>query len=378
MPVEYRIDILNAAGAKLAEVGGGGRAAFLALTCAKHVNAPAMATFSLNYAHAAVSLMSDKNQIQIWRRWPDQGIPWYTFFSGFYRDDVIAYHDGREVITFDCPGDKTILSWQLNAYNSAYANKTTWTAKPVETIMKNLITNNFTTAGTTGAGRDRNATSGGAVNGCTITVEADSARGTVVDYATTRSVVLTDLQDLVNAAGTGDFDLVKTGPATWQFRYYPLLGTDRAATVTFSTAFGNMRNPQLTRTRSEERTAIIVGGGGVAGSRSKVTRTGVNYNVATNAIEDFADGASTTGGTTNTATLNAVGDKHATRKRWRALLSYDIAQVSASMLDKHYFMGDKVAAYAFGLTFVQQVVGITMSMKGDGQGETLTVEMRDY
>jgi hypothetical protein len=335
--IEYRADCYDTSGALVAQIGGTGATGFLELSASKQVNTPGLMQFMIAYKHPAVALLSDKYLIHLYRRWPEQGIDWYVFFYGIYRDDVWENRDGRDVVTFICPGQLAMLSWRLNAYAAETSNKTTWTSKPAETIMKNIVTNNMTSSGTTGAGRDRNATSAGTINGFTFTVEADSARGASLDYKSARAEVLKDCQDIANAAVTGDFDLVKTGATTWQFRYYPLLGTDRSTTVIFSTDFGNMRNPKLARARSSEKTAMIVGGGGNKSSRTMVTRTGGNYAAGTNDIEGFVNGANTTGGTTNTATLNAIGDKEATKRRLRAQLSYDVAQVSASLLDKHYF-----------------------------------------
>ena len=303
-------------------------------------------------------------------------IDWYVFYYGIYRDDVWEQIDGREVVTFACPGPLAMLGWRINAYPAESSNKTSWSAKPAETIMKNLITNNMTSAGTTGAGRDRNATTAGTINGYTFTVEADGARGSSLDYKTARNDLLRDLQDLSHAGG-GDFDLIKTAASTWQFRYYALRGTDRSASVQFSTAIGNMRNPTITRTRSAEKTAIIVGGGGTGSGRAKVTRTGANYSTS-NDVEGFADGASTTGGTTSASVLNGIGDKEASKQRMRPTLTYDVAQVAALLLDRDYFLGDKTTANAYGITIVQQAVGVTMQLRDSGAGEDIRVEMREY
>lgn len=379
MGVEYRIDILNTSGTKTAEIGGEGAVSFLDLSCSKQVNAPGLLSFALNADHAAVALLTDKTLVHLYRRWPEQSINWYIFFYGMFRGRRQKTTDaGDKVFAALCPGQMSMLNWRHNAYASGTANKTTWSAKAAETIMKNLVTNNLTSTGTTGNGRDRNATSLGAVNGYTITVETDSLRGTTLNFSSTRKKVLKDLQDVANAAGTGDFDLVKTAATTWDFRYYPLLGTDRTATVVFSEDFGNMRRPELVEDWSSEETAIIVGGGGTGSGRAKVMRTGTNYNASTNDIEGFADGASSTGGTTNTTTLNAIGDREATKRRKRAVLTYSVAQVSASLLDKHYFLGDKVTARAYGSSLTQQVYGVDMTFKPTGAGEELAVRMRDY
>lgn len=376
MGVEYRLDVINTLGTKVAEIGGRGKAAFLELGCDKQVNSVGLMSFTLNYEHAAVSLMADKYLVHLYRRWPEKNIPWYLFFPGIYRDDVREDNDGNPRVTFLCPEQKHMLSWCHNLYPAATTNKSKWTGKATETVLKDVVRNNFTSTGTTGFGRDINATNGGTLNGYTFTVEADSLRGTTLNYESARGEVLKDLQDVISKAGAGDFDLVKTGATTFDFRYYPLLGTDRTSTITFSTTFGNLRNVRLVTKRSEEKTVIVVGGGGTGASRAKVNRTGANYNVTTNKIEGFANGAITTGGTTNTTTLNAIGDGEVVKKRARPVLTYEVVQDGPHLLDRDYFLGDKTSVSAFGLSLVQQMYGASMLFTDEG--EKIAIRTREF
>src|SRR5436190_13519021 len=148
MPVQYRLDLLNTAGAKVAEIGGTGEKAFLDLSVVKQLNAAGLVTFQLSYLHPAVALFLPSYQIEVYRRWPEQAIDWYLFASGIYRDDVWENRDGREMVTFLCPGPLAMLDWRINAYPAETSNKTAWSSKPAETIMKNIITNNMTSSGT--------------------------------------------------------------------------------------------------------------------------------------------------------------------------------------------------------------------------------------
>jgi hypothetical protein len=150
--IEYRADCYDTSGALVAQIGGTGATGFLELSASKQVNTPGLMQFMIAYKHPAVALLSDKYLIHLYRRWPEQGIDWYVFFYGIYRDDVWENRDGRDVVTFICPGQLAMLSWRLNAYAAETSNKTTWTSKPAETIMKNIVTNNMTSSGTTGPG----------------------------------------------------------------------------------------------------------------------------------------------------------------------------------------------------------------------------------
>lgn len=380
MGVRYRLDVKTVAGVKVAEIADP-----LSLSFTRQVNAPGILEFTLNQADTAVALIADKYQVECWRSWPEESIDWYREFDTIFRDDIPqTTDDGLKQFLARCYGTLHILSWQENLYDSGVTNKTKFTSAKPETILKTLITNNFTTTGTTAFLRDRNATSASAVNGFTITVETDSARGVAMNLETARGNVLDDLQKIqqvnVSTATPFDFDLVKQSGSTYQFQFKtPVLGTDRssgASAVVFSEDYDNMRHPRLERIRSIEKTAVVVGGGGQGTERVKsAVRTGTNYNVSTNAVESFYNGAPSTQGTTTAGTLNALGDKEATRLRMRPHLSYDVAQ-KVFLYGRDYFLGDKVLARYFGTSFTQQIYRITIAWEKGGE-ETIKVEMRD-
>jgi len=372
MPVEYRLDVKTASGALVAQVTD-----MLTLSIAEQVNAPGLGDWSVNQAHQVVPLISDKYQVEVWRRWKEKGIAWYREFDSIYRDEEQETDtDSARHFAARCYGPLHILGWRENSYVTEVANKTKWAGKPPETICKDIVRNNLTSTGTTGAGRDRNATSGGTINGFTVTVEMDAARGISQDYQKARNEVLRDLQDIqaanVSSAQPFDFDLVKTGSATYQFRYYPgQRGTDRTASVVFSEAYDNMRHPVLRKMRSEEHTAFVVGGQGQKGERVIRTRTGANFST-TNDIEAFVDGRNSS---TNAA-LDALGDKEATKQRMRPHISYEVVQNGAKLYGRDYFLGDLVTARYAGLTFVQQVYRVSLVWQPTGK-EDVRIEMRD-
>lgn len=377
MSVRYRLDIKSTAGTKQAEI-----AKPLAVQFTKQVNAPGVLDFTMNQGDSAVQYLTDKAQVELWRAWPEEGIAWYREFDTILRDDFPnTTDDGLKQILLRCFGTLHMLTWNENLYAADTTNKTKFTTAKPETIMKTLVTNNFTSTGTTGFGRDDNATVAGAVNGFTITVEADSARGVAMDYTSARNTVLDDLQKIqqanVSAATTFDFDLVKQSGATYQFQFKtPILGTARTTTVFFSEDFDNMRKPKLERIRSTEKTAIIVGGGGKAGARTMSSvQTGTNYNASTNRIERFYNGAPSTGGTTTAAVLNGLGKKEATRLRMYPRLAFDVAQ-KTFLYGRDYFLGDSVTSRYFGSTFTQQVWRVTVNWKQGGE-EEVRVEVRD-
>ena len=354
------------------------RDGFRYIACTKGVTEAGELELQMDARSEAAPYLVDKAQLTLLRRWPEMGIEWYEFFTGILRDDVLETEDtGAPILTVRSYGPLHMLGWRSTLYPAGTANKTTWTSKPVETIVKDIVKWNFTASATTGNGRDRNGVSSGKVNGYTWTVETDAAQGTVMDFSAARQNCLSAIQDALATAGTGDIIVAQTGPSTFQFRYENLYGTDRSASVVFSLDMENITNPRLARQRSIEQTAIVVAGGGQKSKRAIVTRTGSTFNASTNDIEYVANGATTTGGSTSTSVLNAIGDKEKTKRRMRAELSYEILQTPATLLDVQYFLGDLVTVEYADTSFLQQIASVSTSWAA-GKLEGLQIGTREY
>lgn len=362
MAPEYKLIIRSSAGVKQAEVSD-----FRQLAYSEQVNAPGVCTFDLRASHPAVQYLVDKAQIEVWWRDVSSGIAWYQDFDALFRDEENSAPDGVDQITAICPGVLSMLDWRINAYAAGVANKSSWTSLPAETVMKNQITNNFTSTATTANGRD----SLGTFADRTITVQANASAGaTIASWTNARKGVLGDLQDLAQI-GAGDFDLIKTAAATWDFRFYPgQRGTNRQATVLFALERGNMANPVLKRSRAQSRTVAIVGGQGEGAARAIVVRTGPDFGTSNN-IETFIDGRNQTA----TAALQAQGDAALQEARDTIDFSFDVLQTPATLYGKHYFVGDLVTARYRGVSFVLQVAGANVGLEASGQ-RTIKIDMR--
>lgn len=336
------------------------------------VNAAGFLRFSVDDAHGLAGNLSRDWRVDIHRsRAADVGesnaIARYVDFSGFVRNEERrADSDGNTSITYYCPGVRSLLGRAIVGYKAGVDLRSSFTADPAETILKNLVTYNLTSSGTTGDGRVRNAAE------TRISVQADGAGGNTLDFACAYRNVLDVLQDVATIGG-GDYDLVRTGANAWEFRWYAgQLGTDRSATVTFSLAYGNMANPVLNRNWIEEKTVAIVGGQGEESDRAIVVRTGANYSAPANNVETFVDARDLT--TTNG--LNARGDLFLEDARAKDSLTFDVIQTPGSLYGLHYFLGDRVTAYYQGITATKQVVGVTVDFSPQGQ-EMIGLEMRD-
>ena len=180
--------------------------------------------------------------------------------------------------------------------------------------------------------------------------------------------LLPTLQRVADVAG-GDFDLVRTGAATVEFRWYlGQLGTDRSASVIFAVERGNMANPRYRYDRADERTAVVVAGQGELDDRAVVVRTGADYS-ATNDVEAIKDARhiSSTNG------LEDHGDQYLDDKRARQVITFDVLQTPACLYGSHYFLGDLVTA-RYHTTVVQKIEGVTVDFSNGQERIGLELE----
>jgi hypothetical protein len=340
----------------------------LAFSYIKEVNAPGLATFDLTANHAAIADFALDAQIEIWRK--GHGIDWYCDWYGFWRGEKRSQDSsGRSVYQALCIGQMTLIDRPVINYNAAVTDRTTFTGKPAETIAKSLVTYNATSSGTTGDGRKRTVTVVG------VSVQADAAKGNVFDFACAWQKLLQTLQSLAKV-GAGDFDLVKTGARTWEFRWYDgQLGADKSASVTFATGYGNMANPTLTVDHLSERTVAIVGGQGEETARSVAVVNAQPFAVGTNDGEMFVDARQYT----TVDGLEARGDAALIEAYKGAELTFDVLQAPSTLYGPspgHYVLGDLVSAVYQSVSAVKQVNRVTVSMGGD-KVERIAVETRD-
>lgn len=335
------------------------------LSYVKRENAPGLGTFELPGDHAAISLLSDMSQVEIWRKDDLVALDWYCDFYGLFRDEE-RQTLARPIFTARCPGQMSMLGWRAVAWAADTTDRSKFTSTASETIMKTMVDYNVTANATAANGRDRDGTI--SYPG-TISIEADGANGNSVDWYCARDNLLESLQKLARVAG-GAFDLVKTAAATWQFRWYTgQLGTDRSATVIFSLEHANMKNPRYRYNRMAERTVAIVAGQGVKADRSITVRTGTNYHATQNNIEVVvnANNEGTVGG------RQAAGDSKLAELEARRVFDFEVLQTPACRYGQHYGVGDLVTARYDDIEVTQKVVQVTVGLDEAGQ-ESITPE----
>lgn len=360
MSATYQVRIKNTAGVLQAVLTD-----FESLAYTKRVNMPDVASWRLKGDHDSISLHTHRGQVEVWRRYQDEehdiDIDWYADFKGLYLDHEYQYQD-RDVFTARAYGTNWLLATRWIAWYASTTNRTKFTAQPAETILKTLVDYNAGPNATVGNSRLRE----GAITG--LSIEVDGAGGNSLDWTCPWQNLLTNLQSLTRVAG-GDFDLVRTGATTVEFRWYlGQLGTDRSATVIFALERGNMANPRYRYNRADEKTAVIVAGQGDLDDRATVVRTSADYS-ASNDVEGFKDARNWD----STSGLNSAGDQYLDEKRAAQELIFDVLQTPASLYGSHYFLGDLVTA-RYHTTLTQKIVGVTVDFSNGQERISLELE----
>jgi ReqiPepy6 Gp37-like protein len=371
-PISY-VQIKDASGARkavfTATARDGGDNGFLYVAWRKRVNGVYMAEMTINADNPDAIYLQDKYQLEIWRADYANGLSDYLSFDGTIRDDQpFTDEDNRRRLTIRAYGHNERLARRRIAYPANTLDFTLFTATKGETVLKRLVRYNCDPVFATVANaRDRQPST------LNLTTATDLARGNTIDWTCGgRNNLLDELQKIALIAG-GDFAVTKTGAASYVFEFYPnQLGTDRSSganPVIFSTDRGNMATPKLVRTRSSEKTIMIVGGRGENDTRTIRVRSGVNFSAA-NDIEDYIDGRNST----TTAALDDIGDQALEEKRFRNVIEYEVLQKPLYTVEKDYFLGDRVLAIYAGLTVTQQVYEIAFEYSDT---EAVSITMRD-
>lgn len=353
---EYRLDMHTAAGVKVAEITD-----YRSLAYTRRVNAPGVLSFSLAGSHRALADLEHNGQVIVYRRNTALGLPWTPDFWGLFRGQRRRYSD-HDVFEATCPGILTMLGWRIVAWPAGTASRSSFSTR-AETVLKLLVSYNAGPEATVANGRIRDGVIAG------LSVEANEAGGNTISLDCAWANLLESLQKAATIGG-GDFDLVRVGPAAWEFRWFAgQRGADRSGDLLFALERGNMAEPEYTYDRTEERTVAVVGGQGEGADRAVVVRTGPDYGDDNN-IEMFVDARNNT----TTAGLNASGDAKLAASRALQQFDYRVVQTPGCAYGVHYGLGDLVKAQYGPVLVTQKIVGVSVGLDRDGN-ERIDVEM---
>lgn len=359
MAAQYQIRLKNAAGTLVAIIDD-----WQALAYTRTVNAPGGYVLQLDGNSAKCALFELDGQVEIWRRDADHGIAWYKDFEALHRyRRYWLDSDGQPHFQSKGAGYIELLNRRNILYyaGSAQASK----SGKAETMMKAFVKENAGSLATLVNGR----LAAGVMTG--LSVEADGAHGNTFSKADAYGNLLELLQKIGGPIAGGDFDVVGTGAATFEFRWYTgQRGTDRSATVVFALEYDNMAEPELIEDYTQEVNAVICAGQGEGTSRAIVERTDAARIAAStwNRREAFVDGRNytTTGG------LNSAGDERLEQGRPVKTINFKIVQSEGCAYGSHYFLGDLVTARFMDYEETHQIKEATITVMPN-TGEQIAV-----
>lgn len=358
MASAYRLDFYDTTGALRAQLAGtaagdpqGRRSGFLDLAYTKRVNVPGALKIALDGRHELVKLLADKWLVEVWRRTASRD--WYRDFVAVYRQPEWSY-DRSPRFAGICSGLLSMLTWRIVNWPAGVSGKSEFRNVRAETIMKTLVDANAGAGATMAAGRKRDGVIAG------VSVETDAGRGAVLDFYCHGQKLLEALQDLA-AVGGGDFDLVRTGPQAYEFRFFEgQRGQDRTGQVVFSVERNNMSHVSYTESRLDEATVACVWGQGEGVDRDYTDRTGANYD-AGNDIEVYVSATDVPLG--ETSGLAARGDQKLKELEATAEFKFKALERPGSMYGVDYEVGDLVSVVNpfSGQSLAYKVAAVTVS-----------------
>lgn len=330
------------------------------LRVSRVVSEPGAYALQISGDDARRSLFVRDTRVEVWRAWPEMGIPWYLEFEGWHLDGV-DYADEDGVEHFQSAGvgylhmlKRTIIEAAAGSAGSAKSGK-------AEKVAKAWVAEQL---GSLAGARARLG----------FSIEADAGRGKRVELQRTYRNVY-DVVAEVALRGGGEIDVVGTAGGGYEFRWYQgQRGSDRSATILFAKERGNMSKPRLERKASGLVNAVLVGGqNDAADVRQTVWRTDPASIAASpwGRMEDFSDARNEE----TLAALEGKGDAILEETRGRARLSFVPVQTPGCVYGRDYFFGDRVSARYRGTVYSQVVRSVEIAVNADGR--KLDVRLED-
>lgn len=330
---------------------------FDSFTLTRRVNSPGAYALRLDGNDPKVGLFELDGQLEFWWTDPDNDIDWHVEFEAFHRTSNY-YITADGALFFESSGRGYIDLLNRRIVAAAAGSSGARKSGAAETVIKAFVNEQC------GPGAGSRAISG-------LSIEADGGGGNTVRLSRAYRKVLEVCQDIAKIGG-GDFDIIGTGAAQFEFRWYDdQRGTDRTTTVIFSLERGNMAKPRLYHPRADEVNAVLVGGQGAGSDRTTAWRTDATLidDSPLNRIEAFVDARNED----QTDGLNAKGDMLLDEKKPRQRLEFEVLQTPSCMYGKHYFLGDLVTAKFLDFEETKKVIAVTITLNKEGR--QTTVEM---
>lgn len=313
------------------------------------------------------------NIVELRRAAPEYGIDWYTEYVGFHRTAQ------RQLTTTD---QAIITSYSVGLLDLIrrrsirhYAD-TLGSAKgplPADDVIKIYVDENAGPFATLGGGPFPGRVTAGVTPGLTVAPSANAAASYEGAHAWRN--LLDAIQD-IGQSNSVDFDVVRTGPAAFEFRtYYPRRGTDRtlgtANPVVFHIGFGNMTNISRTRSRTEEATSVLVLGPGEGPLRDTTLRTSVYIADSPWNLVEIDHNASNED---RLLALQKAGDSVLYEKRPAVAYTFEVIQTPQFAYQKNYLIGDLVTTRFKHFTDDLKIRAVRLNASENAETLAITLE----
>ncbi len=304
-------------------------------------------------------LFEPDGQIEFWRRHTDAGIPWRKEFEAFHVN-LSRWADASGALQYESRGWGYVDLLNRRIVDAYAGSPEGAKSGLAEKVIKEYVNEQA------GPGAGARAIYG-------LSIEADAGGGKNITLARSYRSLLSVCQDIA-AIGGGDFSVVGTGPASFEFRWYEgQRGTDRRAEVLFALRFGNMGEPRYVLTRSEEANAILIAGQGEGEERVRFWQEDMAAQATSpwNRREEFVDAR-------DIETIPGLEDRAATRlweRRVMESLSFRVLQTLGMAYGRDYFLGDLVRGEFAGHVIDQKISGLIFTV--DARQEQLEVVLQN-
>lgn len=358
MSTDYRIDIHDPIGNKLAEITD-----YLELSYNKKVGEIGAIKFKIAGDHPVLDQLEKDCILRVYRRNTSMGMDWYPDFDALFLDFEKTYTD-HLVTEISGLSPLHLLTRRIVAWYAGDEDRAEFYDWSAEKISKTLVEYNAGPSALAENGRIRD----GVISGFWVATDQD--RGEITSLSVAWLGLKEALDKVVEAAG-GAYDVLWTGGNTFCFEWFPdQVGSDLTAELIFSLEIGNMAEPKLTVKRSEEKTVAIVGGSGEGQARWVEVYESEDYSV-TNDIEVFADARSVN----DEDLMEAEGQSKLYDTQAVPVLEFKVLQIPSCFYGQHYGVGDVVSALFQGSIASEMVTGVSVSVKESGE-EQIDVELK--
>ena len=370
--ITYQIRLKDTSGARVATFVGRRRnrpGGLWGFNYNKRLRTPGQFTVRIDGNDERIDLFGLDYQLEFWRRDTRGGLDWYRDFEGFHRSlELSQDQEGREVFVSRGRGYNDMLAAEPIRYytGSDYVCKN----GPVETVAKAYVDENIGPAATAPP-----RVSSGVMPG--LTVQAGGATGAIWEGCRSGNLLdaLVELADW----GPGDFMIIGTGPATFEFRWRDVRwGLDKTQgngvrpPVTFSPGNRNATNLRYNYSRLDEVNVVYVLGQGTGENRAvEVVTSGAENDSpwARRAVARDARDATDD-------MLPARGYATLYEQRAKRTMSFDARQTVACRYGRDYGLGDLVTTEFRGTTLDQKIIGMRVAMNSDSV-ETVQPEVEE-